>query len=238
MKKSYRKATKKMAMMLIVSGFLWARTDVIVQAEEYIYDDLNRVTKVIYEDGSFVEYTYDHNGNITSVEVHDAAPGQKPDSGNNEGGTDENEKNPENEENTTSDNEKPSENENASDKEETSGNGDTSEGEAPTDKEESSGNGDTSEGENPTDKEETSGNGEPTDKEESSGNGTLPGDEVTDGNTTEGTMGNPADDSTDSPAEDEQGFWEKLFYTIIGFAEDIRNTVVGWVQKWIGKILN
>ena len=36
-------------------------------AEEYEYDKLNRVTKITYEDGSYVEYTYDANGNITKV---------------------------------------------------------------------------------------------------------------------------------------------------------------------------
>ncbi len=35
-----------------------------VQAEEYIYDELNRVIQVIYEDGGTVEYIYDNNGNI------------------------------------------------------------------------------------------------------------------------------------------------------------------------------
>ena len=42
-------------------------------AEEYEYDELNRVTKVLYEDGSYVEYEYDSNGNILSVEVYQAS---------------------------------------------------------------------------------------------------------------------------------------------------------------------
>lgn len=42
-----------------------------VQAEQYEYDSFDRVTKVIYEDGSYVSYEYDNNGNITKTEVHD-----------------------------------------------------------------------------------------------------------------------------------------------------------------------
>ena len=42
-------------------------------AENYEYDKLNRVTKVIYEDGSYVTYEYDANGNITHTEVYDAS---------------------------------------------------------------------------------------------------------------------------------------------------------------------
>lgn len=36
------------------------------QAEIYEYDDLNRVTKVIYDDQSYTVYDYDANGNIVS----------------------------------------------------------------------------------------------------------------------------------------------------------------------------
>ena len=35
-----------------------------IYAEEYEYDELGRVTKVTYEDGSSIEYEYDKNGNI------------------------------------------------------------------------------------------------------------------------------------------------------------------------------
>lgn len=47
-----------------------------VYAEEYVYDSLNRVIKVIYEDGGYVEYVYDRNGNIVKTVVH---PADKPD---------------------------------------------------------------------------------------------------------------------------------------------------------------
>ncbi len=42
---------------------------VVVCAEEYQYDALNRLIKVIYDDGSCVEYEYDRNGNIIQVHV-------------------------------------------------------------------------------------------------------------------------------------------------------------------------
>ena len=38
-----------------------------VEAMEYQYDKLNRVTKVTYEDGSYVTYEYDANGNIVNT---------------------------------------------------------------------------------------------------------------------------------------------------------------------------
>ena len=40
-----------------------------VYAEEYEYDELNRVTKVTYENGETVEYVYDSNGNIIETIV-------------------------------------------------------------------------------------------------------------------------------------------------------------------------
>lgn len=45
-------------------------------AEEYEYDALNRVTKVVYEDGSYVEYEYDSNGNLLNTNVYNASPEQ------------------------------------------------------------------------------------------------------------------------------------------------------------------
>lgn len=42
-----------------------------VWAETYEYDELNRVIKVTYDDGSYVSYTYDRNGNITDVYVYE-----------------------------------------------------------------------------------------------------------------------------------------------------------------------
>lgn len=40
-------------------------------AENYEYDELNRVTKVIYDDGSYVTYVYDNNGNVIDIIVYE-----------------------------------------------------------------------------------------------------------------------------------------------------------------------
>lgn len=42
-------------------------------AEEYEYDKLDRLVKVTYEDGSYVTYEYDANGNITNTYVYDVS---------------------------------------------------------------------------------------------------------------------------------------------------------------------
>lgn len=50
-----------------------------VQAANYEYDKLNRLTKVTYEDGSYVTYEYDANGNIKHATTHDKDSEDKPD---------------------------------------------------------------------------------------------------------------------------------------------------------------
>lgn len=52
-----------MVMVLMCHITLYAKT--------YEYDDLNRVTKVVYDDGSYATYEYDRNGNILKIEVFD-----------------------------------------------------------------------------------------------------------------------------------------------------------------------
>ena len=44
---------------------------VTTYAKTYEYDDLNRVVKVVYDDGSYVTYEYDRNGNIIKINVYD-----------------------------------------------------------------------------------------------------------------------------------------------------------------------
>ena len=74
-----------LSIMLIV--VLLSGSPLKAEAEEYEYDELNRVKKVIYDDGSYVEYTYDKNGNILNIVVFDAAedeteePGESVESG-------------------------------------------------------------------------------------------------------------------------------------------------------------
>ena len=41
------------------------------QEVSYEYDKLGRVTKAVYSEDYYIEYSYDANGNITSVNVHD-----------------------------------------------------------------------------------------------------------------------------------------------------------------------
>ncbi|MBE5872556.1 MAG: hypothetical protein E7294_15135 [Lachnospiraceae bacterium] len=48
-----------------------------VYGEQYQYDSLNRVQKVIYEDGSYMTYSYDVNSNIKSIRQFDAAGKEK-----------------------------------------------------------------------------------------------------------------------------------------------------------------
>ena len=64
------KRLRKLCLIWGMAGSLLAGSVCTVRAEEYLYDALNRVTRVTYDDGSYVEYTYDKNGNITGVEVH------------------------------------------------------------------------------------------------------------------------------------------------------------------------
>lgn len=58
---------KKKMMIILATGLCLASQAVSVYGADYEYDDLGRVTKVVYEDGSSVTYTYDANGNIVEV---------------------------------------------------------------------------------------------------------------------------------------------------------------------------
>ena len=61
---------KKQITKYILTFILIMGTLCTANAEEYEYDDLDRVVKVIYEDGSYIEYEYDNNGNITNIVTH------------------------------------------------------------------------------------------------------------------------------------------------------------------------
>lgn len=52
---------------VVLTFVLLFSTTTIVSAASYTYDELNRLTKVTYEDGTIVSYTYDAAGNILSV---------------------------------------------------------------------------------------------------------------------------------------------------------------------------
>ena len=64
-----KKRTKVIGLIMLL---ILIMTPGKVLAEEYEYDDLNRLIKVTYDDGSYVEYVYDSNGNIISTKVHKA----------------------------------------------------------------------------------------------------------------------------------------------------------------------
>lgn len=66
------KKKRSKVLMLVLTGVLLWGNGVAVQAETYEYDDLDRLVKVIYDDGGYVEYEYDKNGNIVSTTVHEA----------------------------------------------------------------------------------------------------------------------------------------------------------------------
>lgn len=48
------------------------------RAETYAYDSLNRLKKVTYDNGSYVSYEYDKNGNITSTKIYEPAKPVEP----------------------------------------------------------------------------------------------------------------------------------------------------------------
>lgn len=58
---------KKKIITILATGLCLFSQAVSVYGADYEYDDLGRVTKVVYEDGSSVTYTYDANGNIVEV---------------------------------------------------------------------------------------------------------------------------------------------------------------------------
>ncbi len=73
------KGFSRLIVMFFIIEILILTNTVCVHAEEYEYDALNRVTKVMYEDGSYVEYEYDSNGNILNVNVYNAKPTDRED---------------------------------------------------------------------------------------------------------------------------------------------------------------
>lgn len=78
------KKLSRILMVMGVWGILLADSTFYSQAEEYEYDTLNRVTKVTYEDGSYVEYEYDSNGNILNIKVHNEKADHKEEQGSEE----------------------------------------------------------------------------------------------------------------------------------------------------------
>lgn len=65
---------KRIFIILLTGLFLLSQT-ISVYGTAYEYDDLDRVTRVTYEDGTSVSYTYDANGNVTAI-VHSDKDGE------------------------------------------------------------------------------------------------------------------------------------------------------------------
>ena len=60
---------KKVSFICICILFCAFSVVSVTAAEQYEYDSMDRLIKVIYEDGSHIEYIYDKNGNITSIDA-------------------------------------------------------------------------------------------------------------------------------------------------------------------------
>ena len=74
------KRLKKLFCMLLVLLLMFQ--SVTCLANEYEYDDLDRVKKVTYDDGTVVEYTYDSRGNIETITTtKNGVEAQQPESG-------------------------------------------------------------------------------------------------------------------------------------------------------------
>lgn len=64
----------KICKTLLAIGMLCISVAILplrVYAEKYEYDEFDRVVKVEYDDGSYVTYNYDKNGNIVDTFVYD-----------------------------------------------------------------------------------------------------------------------------------------------------------------------
>lgn len=72
--RSYMRKIRKV-LVCIVLIFIISLNGIVsshAAEKEYEYDDSGRVTKVVYEDGSYETYQYDDNGNITQINYVDA----------------------------------------------------------------------------------------------------------------------------------------------------------------------
>lgn len=64
------KRTAAAGACILLAGMLQAAG---ASAETYEYDQLNRVSRVIYDDGSCQTYTYDANGNLKEITSYDSS---------------------------------------------------------------------------------------------------------------------------------------------------------------------
>ena len=69
MKKSLKINRVLLLGLMLAAAIFIISFKINIYAEEYEYDELGRVTKVTYEDGSSIEYEYDKNGNILKTTI-------------------------------------------------------------------------------------------------------------------------------------------------------------------------
>ena len=67
----------KKLIMIFVIIIIVVSARICVSAETYEYDKLNRLVKVVHDDGSYTEYKYDKNGNLISVKVYNKETNKK-----------------------------------------------------------------------------------------------------------------------------------------------------------------
>lgn len=200
-----------------ILGLLLADNVNYVSAEEYEYDDLDRVTKVIYDDGSYVKYAYDKNGNIVNVDVYNANPEpsdklEEPDNPKKP----ESENQPENE--SKPGNENQSGNGNQSGSESQSGNGNQSGNESKPGNGKQPGN------------ESQPENGNQSGNENQSENENQPGNENQSESVNKPDNQDSSEALEDSEGSDEpekEGIWDKL----ISWVKSIISKIVEWFQS-------
>lgn len=56
---------------IFVAVFSVGVTSLAEDANSYEYDENGRIEKAVYDDGSYATYSYDANGNLISVEMHE-----------------------------------------------------------------------------------------------------------------------------------------------------------------------
>lgn len=60
---------------LVMLTFVLVFAVVESKAETYTYNEVGRLTRVVYTDGTAIEYTYDDNGNRLTLTVHASTGG-------------------------------------------------------------------------------------------------------------------------------------------------------------------
>lgn len=76
----FRRLWKRTCFLAICMPLLILATPENCLARSYFYDELNRLEKIVYDDGTYITYSYDSNGNMKENKVENRA--QNEESGN------------------------------------------------------------------------------------------------------------------------------------------------------------